>query len=61
MDQVTILLEVDKRLFDEKATQGILDECRHTFGEDMKVEIKVVDEIPRATSGKFRMIINKVV
>ena len=59
-DEVTILLEVDRKLFDEKATQGILDECRHTFGEDMKVNIKVVDEIPRAASGKFRMIINNV-
>ena len=60
MDEVLILLEVDKNKFDETSNQGILNECAHTFGPDMKVTIQIVDEIPREKSGKFRMIKNNV-
>lgn len=60
LDQITILLEVDKQKFREDSKKDILKECRHTFGNEMKVVICIVDNIPRAESGKFRMIINNV-
>lgn len=60
MDEVKVLLEVDKSAFDDRSMQDILKECEHTFGKDMKISIQIVDEIPRASSGKYRMIINNV-
>ncbi len=60
MDELTILLEVDERRFEESHADGILTECRHTFGPDMRVDVCVVEEIPRASSGKFQMIVNEV-
>lgn len=60
LDEITILLEVDRMKFKEDSKKDILSECRHTFGDEMKVVIHVVDSIPRADSGKFRMIINNV-
>ena len=59
MDEVEILLEVDESRFCMADEREILGECRHTLGEDMRVRIEVVDEIPRASSGKFRMIVNE--
>ena len=60
LNQITILIEVDKQKFREESKNDILKECRHTFGNEMKVDIRVVETIPRADSGKFRMIINNV-
>lgn len=60
LDEITVLLEVDKALYKQRYDQLLLDEFRHKFGEKLKVNIRHVDEIPREKSGKFRMIVNKV-
>ena len=58
MDQVTLLLEVDKAKFKEEHLVGLRKEFIHKFGENTELIIKCVDEIPREKSGKFRMIKN---
>ena len=58
MDEIEILLEVDQARFREESKKDILKECEHTFGKETKVKIRVVDEIPRAASGKYRFIVN---
>lgn len=60
MDEVTILLEVDKRHYKPQYNHLLENEFKHTFGENTAVIIKLVDEIPRESSGKFRMIKNNV-
>ncbi|MBR5948759.1 MAG: hypothetical protein IKZ82_08980, partial [Clostridia bacterium] len=60
LKKVDLYVEVDKSKFDAAAIPLILDECRHTLGSDMQVEVHVVDEIPRAASGKYRFIINNL-
>lgn len=60
MDEVEVLLEVDKNLFEEKQLTILRDELVHKLGRDMNLKIEIVDEIPRETSGKFRMIKNNV-
>lgn len=60
MDEVLILLEMEENKLDVDGEAEIRRECRHTLGPDMKVQIQVVSEIPRAASGKFRMIVNQV-
>ena len=60
MDEIAILLEVDESRFEAGSESEVLEECRHTFGNEMHVIIQVVDEIPRAPSGKYQLIINQV-
>ena len=60
VDELTILIEVDRKKFQESDKTKLLEECKHTFGHKMRVTINGVDSIPRADSGKFRMIINSV-
>jgi phenylacetate-CoA ligase len=60
MNEVRILLEVDKRLYKKEYDELLKDEFEHKFGTDTKIIIEHVDEIPREKSGKFRMIKNNV-
>ncbi len=60
MDEVLVLLEVEKGVYNEHHERQLMDEFSHKFGKDMKVCIRIVDVIPRESSGKFRMIINNV-
>ena len=60
LEQITLLLEVDPALFREEHKQLLQNECRHTFGPDMQVDIQVVDQIPREKSGKFRIIVSEM-
>ena len=60
MDEVKVLLEVEKGVYNEGHEKMLRDEFTHKFGKTMKVDIKIVEEIPREKSGKFRMIKNNV-
>ena len=60
LDEITALLEVDKSLYREEHDQLLRQEFLHKFGPQMRVNIEHLDEIPRETSGKFRMIKNDV-
>ena len=60
MNEITILLEVDKKLYKPEYDKLLKNEFIHKFGRETKIFIKHVDEIPREVSGKFRMIKNNV-
>ena len=60
MDEIIILLEVDKRLYKPEYDQLLMDEFLHKFGRRTKITIKHVSEIPREKSGKFKMIKNNI-
>lgn len=60
IDEIKILLEVDKRLYKSEYDDLLKEEFIHKFGKGTKIVIEHVDEIPREKSGKFRMIKNNV-
>lgn len=60
MNEITILLEVDKNRYKPEYDEMLEDEFLHKFGKGTKINIRHVDEIPREKSGKFRMIKNNV-
>jgi phenylacetate-CoA ligase len=33
---------------------------KHKFGNDLRVDFKLVDDIPRERSGKYKLIVNNV-
>lgn len=59
-EEVTLLLEVDKALYKPEYDAWIEKEFRHKFGENTRLTIRCVENIPREKSGKFRMIKNTV-
>lgn len=61
MNEITILLEVDKNRYKLEYDEVLIDEFLHKFGRGTKINIKHVDEIAREKSGKFRMIKNNIV
>ena len=60
LDEIQILLEVDKEKYISKHDDLLMDEFKYKFGNRTKIVIKHVDVIPREKSGKFRMIKNNL-
>ena len=46
--------------FDDGERAKLLREIRTKCGEDMAIDIEIVDEIPLAGSGKRRFVVSKV-
>lgn len=60
MDEITILLVVDKLKYKQSYDELLTNEAAIKFGLGTKVIIKHVNEIPCEKSGKFRMVKNNV-
>ena len=61
LNEIVLNLQVDKKLYKlGRYYQVLRDEFLHKLGTGTKLIIEHVDEIPRETSGKFRMIKNIV-
>ena len=50
------VLVVPKASFNERAEAGLIKEIRLRLGDEIRVELKRVDEIPRESNGKFRAV-----
>ncbi|MGG0249776.1 phenylacetate--CoA ligase family protein [Peribacillus frigoritolerans] len=59
VDEIQVLLEVDKT-YKKEMNQIILNKLQYSFGNDMKFNLQLVHEIPRESSGKYRLIINNM-
>lgn len=51
---------VPRQSFGPKDENLIMEELRLRLGNEMKIQFQMVDEIPRARSGKFQHIISKI-
>lgn len=60
LGEITVKLEIDKKLYKQEYDNLLRDEFLHKFGSTTKVHILHVDEIARERSGKFRLIKNSV-
>jgi len=59
LNHLIVKIVVDNN-FNEKHPKMIIDEIKHKFGQDMNVEIEIVDDIPREKSGKYKLIVNNI-
>lgn len=60
-ESVTVKLVVDQDRFDAMAhTEIVRQELQRRIGEEMHIDVEVVDDIPRAASGKYRLVVNKL-
>jgi len=46
--------------YTEQHTAQILANLRERLGDDMRVELEPVEQIPRTANGKFRYVVSKV-
>jgi len=47
---------VPRLSFDARSEQGLLKEIRSRLGDEIRIDLRRVDEIPRETNGKFRAV-----
>lgn len=60
IDEIEIKLVVDEKQYKEQHEHMILEEMKYRFGESMKFRFVKVNEIPKESSGKHRLIKNSV-
>ena len=58
MKKIVIKLVVDKKQYKKEFEDLIISEAKAKLGNDMEIEINIVDDIKREKSGKYRMIVN---
>jgi phenylacetate-CoA ligase len=46
--------------FTEDQRRVLVNEMKHKFGNDLRVDFELVDDIPREKSGKHKFIVNMV-
>ena len=51
---------VPRPSFDDRPREGLVKEIRSRLGDVIRIEIKLVEEIPREGNGKFRAVKSKV-
>ena len=55
-----VLNVVKKATYNSSNSQQIIAQLREKMGQDMDIEVRFVDTIPRTTSGKWRFLIQKL-
>jgi len=60
IDEIEIKLVVDEKQYKEQHEHMILEEMKYRFGENMRFIFVKVNEIPKESSGKYRLIKNSV-
>ena len=60
IDKIVVKLVVDEKKYKKEFEDIIVSETKAKLGNDLEVEIKIVDNIEREKSGKYRMIINNI-
>lgn len=58
-DHIVILIKPNARFTDEERDH-LIREFRIRLGQDVKVDVEVVEHIPRTRSGKFKWVVSKV-
>lgn len=59
LDEITIKI-IPKSNFDQKSIEDIKNKSKEVLGHELKINIEIVDEIPREKSGKMKAIVSKV-
>jgi phenylacetate-CoA ligase len=60
LEKVTVRLVPGREFVKADATADVLVRCREILGEEMAIEVQVLDTIPREPSGKFRVVKSEI-
>ena len=59
IDHIVVRLVYDGEFTEDQRTV-LVNEMKHKFGNDLRVDFELVDDVPREKSGKYKLIVNKV-
>ena len=59
IDEIKILI-VPGRCFDQESISNIKKDAKKELGEEVTINIEIVEEIPREKSGKIKPIVSKL-
>ncbi|MBT8263244.1 MAG: phenylacetate--CoA ligase family protein [Bacteroidia bacterium] len=59
-DHIELLIVVDERIYCKEHEDKIRNEMAYRFGNSMRIDMRIVKEIPKEKSGKYALIKNKV-
>lgn len=59
-DQLNVLMVIDDQIYTTDHEKKMLDELYYRFGDSMKIDFKIVADIPKEKSGKYALIKNNV-
>jgi len=60
VDHVRVLLKIHGDIYPENGNQRIVKGLKKRMGEEVRVALEMVDEIPRDASGKYRYVVSRV-
>ena len=60
VDDIQVLLKIQEDLYPPNGNERIIAGFKKRMGEDIRVKIDRVNEIPREASGKHRYVVSKV-
>lgn len=60
VDDVRVILKVHEDIYPSDGNERIMKGIKKRMGEQVKVSIETVEEIPRDASGKYRYVVSKV-
>jgi phenylacetate-CoA ligase len=60
IDTLQVNIVIDEKLYSKDHEALILKEMKYRFGEEAKIKVNIVDDIPREKSGKFSIIKNNI-
>lgn len=60
LNELHILLVVDSLIYNKTIERKFISNWIERIGENMKIEIEIVDDIPKEKSGKYRMVKNNI-
>lgn len=60
IDSIEIYLVIDKKEFNQKEKNKLIDEFQNRLGRNMNINVYYVDNIKKESSGKFRLIKNEL-
>ncbi len=60
IDEVKLLLRIHENLFPENGKNLIIEGFKKRMGQEVNVNIEMVDEIEKDASGKYRYVVSKV-
>jgi phenylacetate-CoA ligase len=59
-DRIELLMVIDKRVYTAEHEEKIREEMKYRFGDDMQIDIRIVEDIPKEKSGKYALIKNHI-
>ena len=60
VESLKVLMVVDRNTYCKDHEEKIMKELQYRFGANMQIELQLVEDIPKESSGKYSLIKNNL-